>query len=243
MTRVSRPLICLPLLMSMAAEAAETPLIPSTASKELSLSVAVDVLSKGSTLRRPFVVGETLSAGDRMAIRAVADRNAYVFVMEQGPTGSVTPVVPADGRQGGLRLVAGVQTTIPANGELLELDATSGTEKLYIVASTHPLTMEEAESYGRLSSGEKESPAAALILAGKANAKLSGLRGAPPPPLSPPPPPPHPVKSTERQPLCDGKVHLVAARPGDKKADIVVAQFCFQHGSSTELPPGSQSNK
>lgn len=193
------------------------PLCAGAEEKALRLSVSVDVHPKGAAGQRPFKTGEQLAAGDRLALRTVVDRNAYVFLMEEGATGGLTAVVPADAKSGGLPLGAGIQTILPSQGLALEVDSVPGQDSILVLASTRPLTAQEAQSYGRLASTMKERGVA--------------FRDAPAAP--PPPPPPHPAKSTERKPPCNGEVQILPIS-GERGAAVTVARFCFQHGGQID---------
>lgn len=211
---------------SASAERAQPPIDD----KALKLTVQVDVMLHGSGQRRPVMAGEVLGTGDRLAVRAEAARNAYVFVLHESPTSSLEVLVPTTDRSGGLPLPAGVQTSLPPGGAMLELDATTGKESLYVIAATRALTRDEAKDYGRrarLSLLDKRPAATSSTLSGPP--VEVGLRGAPPPPAPPPPPPPpHPIGSAERQPPCDARVHI-APPIADEREPVMVARFCFEH--------------
>lgn len=212
---------------------------PPPSGKEMKLAVQVDVVPHGTGSRRPVMPGEVLSTGDKLALRAEAARGSYVFVLHESATSGIDVLVPTTERSGGLALSAGVQTSLLPNGALLELDVAKGKERLYVVAAPRPLTGEEAKAYGRrasLSLLDKQ-PATKRSAADGPPSEI-GLRGEPPPP--PPPPPPHPIGSSERQPPCDARVHLVWPVPGEREP-VTVACFCVEHGDEPREAPAVSS--
>jgi hypothetical protein len=212
--------------------------------------VQLDVQPKGGGKRRPIKPGETLNTGDQIALRVKVDRDAYLYVAQTLPGGRRKILFPSrSGQDSGeeLRVAAQVEQHLPAGDAMLELEADTNEENLYIVASTRPLPDVDPALYKRLSDGSAPAIAVGADTSnGSAPARLSrGLltttqapqpladtkASTPPPPPPPPPPaprpPPEPISPTDRDPR-DRELKPYVVRVRGVRNGVAVAHFAVR---------------
>ena len=85
--------------------------------------------------RSPFVSGQALHSGERFWMHVSAQERLYVYVIFAAADGSATVVYP---ERGDVALEPSQTLRVPATQDF-ELDGTTGTETILLVASRQPL--------------------------------------------------------------------------------------------------------
>ncbi len=78
----------------------------------------------------------TFHAGDHLRLSMMSNEPGYLYVIQQGSSGSWSPIFP--GKTAGPdanRIEAGQITEVPGREQAFQFDATPGTEKLFVVLS------------------------------------------------------------------------------------------------------------
>lgn len=175
------------------------------------LSLQVDQVLAGGR-RAPVRPGQVLRNGDRFALTVTVDRQAYIYVVQVLPGRTSAVLFPGE-REGDPLATPARPLTIPPQGESFLLDDSVGSEEIYVIASTRPLSQADPElaRYLRLTH----------------SASTRGLDTADPPP----PPPPIPVKSTDRGNPIPGNKDDPAQRMQTDEGGMAVLRFPFRHES------------
>ena len=97
--------------------------------------------------------GSILRSGDEIQLRLVTDRDAYVYVLAHGSSGSLEVLRPFSGDDGDARMRARVEQAWPDSDTFLPLDDQEGQETLFAIASERPLgdlrpLLEQLEIHG-----------------------------------------------------------------------------------------------
>ena len=94
--------------------------------------------------RSPVAVTEGLESGDRFTLRVRPTEDAYLYLFVSDTEGSYTLVAPDLAEDGSLpaAVEGGADVQLPS-GAVLRLDEEPGVERLYLLASTRPLTKVE----------------------------------------------------------------------------------------------------
>jgi hypothetical protein len=106
-------------------------------------TVTAEVVRAGATVEAPLAPGQTIFAGDKIALDVELPRAAYVYVLYVDARGTITPLYP---RAGDGRVPEGVQR-LPALSHWWETDDRRGEECFVVLASPSPL--DDARQRGR----------------------------------------------------------------------------------------------
>lgn len=99
-----------------------------------------------------------LTAGDHFYIELVARRDAHLYLLNQGPSGKVTPMYPRPDLGTASYVREGLSLRLPSENEDYIIEGTPGKEVITIVASAEPIA--EIERFIEQSvSGEADAPA------------------------------------------------------------------------------------
>jgi hypothetical protein len=180
-------------------------------SRDSALTVSLQVEATASTAltRRTLAPGGELHSGDDFSLRIFVDRPVYVYAVQYSATGWSSRLFPAAGDR---VLQPGSILALPDAGKTYHLDNNPGRERIYVVASTHPMG---AATCARLR----------LRCAPSTQEELT--RGEAPPP--PPPPPPDGVPDRERRVELLMEEQKYTLRQRSDPNGLALLSFTFEH--------------
>jgi Domain of unknown function (DUF4384) len=117
---------------------AKTAPMPSTGEPPLGLRYTLlKVNPDGSTLEVP--TDTVFHSGDRIRFSIEPNASGYLYIINQGSSGTWKPMFPSPEIEDGNNQVTGFHPhTLPASPKVLTFDTTAGTENLFIVLSRQP---------------------------------------------------------------------------------------------------------
>ena len=82
----------------------------------------------------------TFHSGDYLHLSVMANQPGYLYVIQQGSSGSWSPIFPKRGSAPEANKVeAGVALEIPSGKQAFQFDTTAGEEKLFLIVSRRPI--------------------------------------------------------------------------------------------------------
>ena len=118
--------------------AAQTAPMPSTGEPPLGLRYTLlKINPDGSTLEVP--TDTVFHSGERIRFSIEPNASGYLYIVNQGSSGTWKPMFPSPEIEDGNNKVTGFHShTLPAAPKVLTFDTTAGTENLFIVLSRQP---------------------------------------------------------------------------------------------------------
>jgi hypothetical protein len=112
--------------------------MPSTGQPPLGLRYTLlKVNADGSTLEVP--ADTVFHSGERIRFSIEPNASGYLYIINQGSSGTWTPMFPSAEIDDGNNKVTGFHShTLPASPKVFTFDTTAGTENLFIVLSRQP---------------------------------------------------------------------------------------------------------
>lgn len=183
-------------------------------------SVSMEISALKPQREQPFAlrVAGTLYSGDRFAVQVESSSLVYLYLFRRTAPGTLVPVFPEAGQS------PPPHTTLrlPDSRGWYRLDQEVGTEQLFLVVSSAPLSIAQATEYARAQAQQ----------GGRGAEEVLGATSQSEAPVEPPPPPPPPPppSSASAAPIVDEDTrHPFIVRAPLPASGVAVLVFPFEH--------------
>ncbi len=107
-------------------------------SQQLGLRYSL-LLKQGDGSYAEALPDATFHDGDRLRLSVMSNEPGYLYVIQQGSSGSWSPIFPVPNSGDSNRVEQGQVYQIPGGDNAFQFDQTAGTEKLFVVLSRSPI--------------------------------------------------------------------------------------------------------
>jgi len=122
---------------SQAAQSTVPARSPDAAGPVLGLRYTILKVSGGSTIE--VAPDTSFRAGDRIQLRVEANNPGYLYIINQGSSGTWKPIFPSPEVENGNNKVESLHAyTLPSEEHRMVFDETAGAEKLFVILSRQP---------------------------------------------------------------------------------------------------------